>query len=141
MVEVGQVLSLRIRLNNQGIISTTKHPYLIVDVAESDNIIEIAQLDSIAGKEYKVAMKSNKAIFYDNPTETVIDRDSYIQMDNRFLIENFKELEQYRRQPDKLSPQKLSDVLQSYREYHHTHAIDEDKIVYMDQNEILGLNN
>ena len=33
-LEVGQVLSLRIRFNNSGTISKGKHPYLIVDIDE-----------------------------------------------------------------------------------------------------------
>lgn len=30
-LEVGQVLSLRLRFNNQGDISRVRHPYLIID--------------------------------------------------------------------------------------------------------------
>ncbi|MCM1105723.1 MAG: hypothetical protein NC355_02150 [Blautia sp.] len=78
-LEIGQVLSLRIRFNNEGVISTTCHPYLIVDIDTEFNTVEIAQLDSLAGKEFKAAMRSNKVIYCDNPQETVIDKDSYIQ--------------------------------------------------------------
>lgn len=61
------------------------------------NTIEVAQLDSLAGKEYKAAMKSNKVIYCDDPFEAVIDKDSYIQMDNIFRIELYDGLEKYRR--------------------------------------------
>lgn len=136
-LEVGQVLSLKIRYNNTGLVATSKHPYLIVEV---DDVVEIAQIDSLVGKEFKAAMKSNKTVFCDDPQETVIDKDSYVQLDNSFKIEYFDDLSRYRRQAYKLSPQKLSDVLSSYNTYHETHEIEEIKNVYMDEKEILGLN-
>ena len=140
-VEVGQVITLKIRFNNQGVTSSRPHPYLVVARNNELGTIEIAQLDSLAGKEFKAAKKSNKTIFCDNPQETVIDKDSYIQLDNTFLIEDCIELEtRFRRQTDKLSSEKLEDVLNAYQKYHDTHEIDENKIVYMDRNEILTLN-
>lgn len=59
---VGQVLSLKIRFNNQGDTAARPHPYLVVGVDEELGTIEIAQLDSLKGKEYKAAMRSNKTI-------------------------------------------------------------------------------
>lgn len=41
-LEVGQVLSMKIRFNNTGQISTTKHPYLIVGIDLELNTIEVA---------------------------------------------------------------------------------------------------
>ena len=55
-LEIGQVLSLRIRFNNNNIISSSKHPYLIVDINDEFNTVEIAQIDSLDGKEYKAAI-------------------------------------------------------------------------------------
>ena len=138
MLEVGQVLSLRIRFNNNGLLSRGRHPYLILSV--SDEVIEIAQLDSLEGKEHKAAFNSNKVIYCDEPIETVIDKDSYVQLDNKITLENFDSLTVYRRQEDKLSSGKLHDVLAKYQEYHANHHIDELKIVYMDKDEILSLN-
>lgn len=139
-IEIGQVLSLRIRFNNSGTISSSKHPYLVIDINEEFDTLEIAQIDSLAGKEYKAAKKSNKTIFCDNPLEKVIDKDSYIQLDNTFYIEYFDGLSDYRRQADKLSTLKLCDVISAYREYHEKYSIDEDKQVFMDKNEIVSLN-
>lgn len=139
-LEVGQVLALRIRFNNQGLISPGKHPYLIVAIDFDLNFVEVAQIDSLLGKEYKAAMRSNKTIFCDEPHETVIDKDSYVQLDNIIRIENCPELLNYRRQPDKLSAGKLSDVLAAYIRYHQEHEIDDIKNVYMDKTEILSLN-
>lgn len=96
-LEVGQVLSLKIRFNNSGTISQTNHPYLIIDIDTELNTVEIAQIDSLAGKEYKAAFKSNKVIYCTDPIETVIDKDSYIQMDNTIKIEMYHDLVLYRR--------------------------------------------
>ena len=140
-IEVGQILSLRIRFNNSGDISKSKHPYLVIDINEKFNFIEIAQLDSLEGKEHKALFKGNKVIFCTEPDETVIDKDSYIQMDNTFRIENFSGLSAFRRQNDKLSKLKLASVLNAYKNYHDKNEISENKIVYMDQAEIMSLNN
>ena len=139
-IEVGQVLSLKIRFNNEGAVSTRNHPYLVIEVDDVFDVIEIAQIDSLAGKEYKAAFASNKTIFCDEPQEKVIDKDSYVQLDNTFRVEQFPEIVRYRRQTDKLSHGKLTAVIQAYKKYHETHNIDESKNVYMDKEELLNLN-
>ena len=50
-IEVGQVLSLKIRYNNSGNVSSVAHPYLVVGVNYELNVVEIAQLDSLRGME------------------------------------------------------------------------------------------
>lgn len=140
-IEIGQVLSLRIRFNNTGTVSSLRHPYLVVGIDDNIGVVEIAQIDSLAGKEFKAAFISNKTIYYDNPTETVIDKDSYVQLDNTIHIEYFENLSHYRRQKDKLSESKLNDVLEAYNNYHKRYEISEDKQVYMDEQEIDNLNN
>ena len=139
-LKVGQVLSLKIRFNNHGDIAQTRHPYLIVKIEYSVGVVEIAQIDSLSGKEYKAMMKSNKIILCDNPTETVIDKDSYIQLDNSFQIQCFEGLSKYRRQIDTLSDKKLQEVLEAYTTYHETHEINDDKLVFMSRTEIEKLN-
>lgn len=141
MLEIGQVITLRIRFNNSGSISIKKHPYLIVDINELFNYVEVVQIDSLAGKEYKAAFRSNKVILSTNPDEAVIDKDSFVQLDNKFTIECYAELVKYRRQVDKLSIGKLQKVVEAYKKYHANHHIDENKIVYMDREEIEELNN
>jgi hypothetical protein len=139
-LEIGQVLSLKIRFNNAGDLAIQKHPYLIVDIDLFLNIVEIAQIDSLAGKEYKAARKFNKTIFCDNPHETVIDKDSYVQLDNSLKIEYFNDLSKFRRQKDKLSEGKLNSVLAAYKRYHNTYEIADTKDVYMTKDEVLELN-
>lgn len=140
-LEIGQVLSLKIRYNNSGLISQCKHPYLIVDIDNEFNTVEIAQIDSLYGKEYKAAKRSNKVIYCDNPWETVIDKDSYIQLDNKFLIELYHGLVRFRRQLDRLSPIKMEEVLKAYRQYHAMYHIDENKQVYMSKDELERIQN
>lgn len=112
---------------------------MIVDIDTELNTVEIAQLDSLIGKEYKAAMRSNKVIYCDNPQETVIDKDSYIQLDNTLKLELYDDLKKFRRQNDKLSQGKLNSVLQAYQKYHANHEIDENKQVYMTQGELESL--
>ncbi len=140
-LEVGQVISAKIRFNNSGLKSSANHPYLIMGIDLELETVEIAQLDSLKGKEYKAAMRSNKVIYCDEPIETVIDKDSYVQLDNTFRVELYDGLSKYRRQTDKLSEDKLKDVLKSYRIYHEIHHIDENKQVYMDRKEFEDLQN
>jgi hypothetical protein len=138
-IEVGQILSLKIKFNNcPGKISDTKHPYLVVAVDYSLNRIEIVQLDSLKGKEYKAAKESNKVVWHDG--ESVIDKDSYVQLDNKFTIENNVGLERFRRQTDKLSNDKLSDIINSYLNYQQIHPIDSNKCVDMTFSDILSWN-
>ncbi len=139
-IEVGQVLALKVRFNNHGDVARSAHPYLVVDLEEDLEVVEIAQIDSLKGKEWKAFRRSNKVIYSTDPTETVIDKDSYVQLDNTLQVEDFSGLERFRRQKDKLSAVKLADVLRAYRDYHATHEIDEAKNVYMNQQEILELN-
>lgn len=138
-LEVGQVLSLKIRFNNNGVISNGNHPYLIISTRDDEvKCIEIAQLDSL--KPYKLIYKSNKPIYCKNPDEIVIDEDSYIQLDNKIQIEYFDELIQYRRQSDKLSNNKLNEILEAYKNYHKINIIESNKIVYITKLEFLGYN-
>ena len=56
-------------------------------------------------------------------------------------MELYGDLTRYRRQIDKLSEDKLNDVLKSYQSYHENHHIDENKQVYMGREEFESLQN
>lgn len=60
-------------------------------------------------------------------------------MDNTLKVELYEGLEKYRRQTDTLSAKKLNEVLRAYNTYHDQYQIDEDKQVYMSQEELEGL--
>lgn len=139
-LEVGQVISLRIRMGFCGVFKD-KHPYLILAIRESDNVIEIGQLHSMEGKLFEIISETNKAIYQGFPDETVIDQDSFIQLDNTILIEYFDELSDYRRQKDKLSSNKLQKVINAYETYHKKHHIAEDHTIYLNRQDIEKLNN
>ena len=142
MIEKGQVLSLKIRFNNNGIVASKAHPVLVIDVDLERNFIEIAHIDSITeDKKWKALLKSNVTIKKHNPTETVIDKDSFVQIDNIIQLEYFPELIRKRRQKDKLSAPKFEKVVTRYMEYKENEWIDDDKKVFMTKEEIISLNN
>ncbi len=138
-VEIGQVLSLKLRFNRSGVIAIEKHPYLIVKIIDNDTI-EVAQFDKVRGKAWKLALESNMAVDCDNPKETVLDEDSFIQKDNTIQLEYFDDIINYRRQTDKLSAEKLKNVISEYNDYHNKHQIDEDKQIYITKSELIALN-
>ena len=136
---IGQVLSLRIRIDYYGVFPD-KHPYLILDIREEDNVIEVGQLHSLEGKLFEAIDNKNKVIFNTNPQEVVIDKDSFIQKNNTILLEYYDGIEKYRRQKDTLSSNKLECVIKAYKEFHAKNEIPESRIVYLDKDEIEKLN-
>ncbi|HIT10612.1 MAG TPA: hypothetical protein IAC24_03330 [Candidatus Onthousia faecigallinarum] len=141
MIEIGQVLSLKIRFNNSGVVANQAHPVLVVNVDKEKNILEIAHIDSITEeKKWKTLLKGNVTIKKDNPPETVIDKDSFVQIDNIIQLELFPELVRKRRQTEKLSEIKLKKVLDRYDNYKKNEWIDDDKKVFMTKEEIILLN-
>ena len=138
MVEVGQVLWLKIRFNNNGDIAKNKHPYLVVEV--TDDYIEVAQRDTIKGKERKAILRSNKVVDVENPQETVFNESGFVQLDNKFTFENYDGISDYLQTTDKLSKGKLEDVISEYIEYQSKYGVDENKIVHMTKEEIEKLN-
>ena len=139
-LKLGQVIWIKARFNNSGAVSATKHPYIIIGHSKEMGYYEVAQFDSLAGKEYKAMMSSNKVIFCYNPDETVISKDSYVQMDNKFMIEEYPELAKYRSTKDTLSKSKFDDLVAAYTKYQRSHQIDDNKIVYMTKEEVEDLN-
>lgn len=141
MIEIGQVISLKIRFNNSGTVASVAHPVLVLDVDKEKNILEVAHIDSITEeKKWKALLKTNVTIRKSNPTETVIDKDSFVQIDNIIQLENFPKLETKRRQIDKLSNEKFNKVLKKYSEYKDNEWIDDNKKVFMTKEEIILLN-
>ena len=141
MIEIGQVISLKIRFNNSGTVASVAHPVLVLDVDKEKNILEVAHIDSITEeKKWKALLKTNVTIRKSNPTETVIDKDSFVQIDNIIQLENFPKLETKRRQIDKLSNEKFNKVLKRYSEYKDNEWIDDNKKVFTTKEEIILLN-
>lgn len=138
-LKIGQIIALNLRVNNEGTV-LQGHPYLILDIDEEQGLLEVAQVDSLEGKEFKAAKKSNKIIYCDEPVETVIDKDSYIQLDNSIVLEYFDDLELMRRQESTLSTDKLKDVIHSYNKYHQNYIISDNKQVYISKSELKGYN-
>ena len=141
MIEIGQVISLKIRFNNFGTVASVAYPVLVLGVDKEKNILEVAHIDSISEeKKWKALLKTNVTIKKLNPPETVIDKDSFVQIDNIIQLENFPKLEIKRRQTDKLSNEKFNKVLKRYNEYKENEWIDDNKKVFMTKEEIISLN-
>ncbi len=148
IVRVGEILHIKMRFNNTGAISKTRHPYIIFKVDGKNSVLEIIQLDSIKPKNIKRLLhyKTRSGISptfivpVSNPQETVICKDSFAQLDNKFTIENFVGIEKFRRDTDKLSDKKLQSLFAKYKEYHRQEFIDENKQVYITKEELLSLN-
>ncbi len=135
---VGQVLWLKIRFNNNGDVSNIEHPYLILDIDDGVKLLEVGQMDSL--KPYKLIYRSNKPIYITNPNETVLTKDSYIQLDNQIQIEYFDDLKKFRKTEDTLSQARLAAILTDYKEYRENHIISPEKSVYLTKSEIMQYN-
>ena len=141
MIEIGQVLSLKVRFNNSGTVASVSHPILVLNIDYDKKILEVAHIDSITEeKKWKALLNSNVTIKKDNPDEKVIDKDSFVQIDNIIQLEYFPELEIKRRQSDKLSDKKFKKVLDRYLKYKENEWIDDNKKVFMSKEEIVSLN-
>ncbi|MDR0930429.1 MAG: hypothetical protein LBM38_01600 [Clostridiales bacterium] len=143
MFEVGQLLWLKFRFNNSGDVSNVKHPYVIANIDEQNKTIEIIQLDSIDFNKnaFWAFKKCSCIIDVDNPKETVITKDSFAQLNNRFTIDLYDELNKYRRTKNKLSDDKLHHLLKKYKEYHDNNTVEDNKIVHISKEELENLNN
>ena len=106
----------------------------------NDEYIEVIAIDKTAVKLQNLYYPYNKYINSDNPKETVIYEDSYAQLNTKLTLELFSELSDYRRTKDLLSKDKLTELLQDYKEYQTKNKIKEERIVHMTKYEILELN-
>ena len=141
MIEVGQVLWLKVRFNNNSEVATCEHPNLVLVVSKDENYVEVCLVDSLK-EDNMWRMLTDEVIKLPigNPEETVISRDSYAQLNNTIRIELFPELDKAKLCEDKLSKQKLKNVKKMYYEYRETHYIEDSRTVYMDKQEIILLN-
>ena len=138
-LKVGQVLWLVFRFNNTGTVSDSTHPYVITSISDAE--IGLVQLDSLKeGNRLHAFSKHSKVVYCSFPAESVIQTDSYAQLNNRFSVDNYSALIRYRQSENTLSDARLDDLLSAYNDYHATYAIDENRIVHMSQEEVEELN-
>jgi hypothetical protein len=141
MIEVGQVLWMKLQFNKTGDIASVEHPVLILNINVSKKVIEVGHLDHLDEVNYyKALLPYNHLIEKSNPEESVILADSYLQMNNLFTLEYFKGLEKLRRTSNKLSTMKLKYALKEYNLYHKNNKLDDNRIVFMNKNMIMQLN-
>jgi len=105
-----------------------------------ENIIEVIAIDKARDRAYQLLSQNNKFVSCNSPLETVISENSYAQLNNKFTIEYFKGLENYRRTKDKLSNRKLNEILKAYRDFHKNNIIKEERTVHMTKKDILDMN-
>ena len=134
---VGQVLWLKIRYQKDKV-SNIKHPLLIAKINKKS--IELIAIDKIKGQLYNLYYPFNKYISCTNPIEKVISKDSYAQLNNKIIIENFESLKKYRKTINTLSKNKLKELLNDYFEYQKNTIIKEERIVYIKKEELKELN-
>lgn len=136
-LEVGQVLWLNVKYQ-KNVESKVEHPMLICRVEKKT--IEVIALDKTAGKLHQLFHKYNYFINSLNPKESVIFEDSYAQLNTKLTIELTEELIGARKTVNKLSYDKLQDLIKAYYEYQENNKIDADRVVHMSSTEILKLN-
>lgn len=136
-LEVGQVLWLNVKYQ-KNVESKVEHPMLICRVEKK--FIEVIALDKTAGKLHQLFHKYNYYINSSNPKESVITADSYAQLNTKLTIELTEELIGARKTVNKLSYDKLQDLIKAYYEYQENNKIDADRVVHMSSTEILKLN-
>lgn len=136
-LEVGQVLWLNVKYQ-KNVESKVEHPMLICRVEKKT--IEVIALDKTAGKLHQLFHKYNYFINCLNPKESVIFEDSYAQLNTKLTIELTEELIGARKTVNKLSYDKLQDLIKAYYEYQENNKIDADRVVRMSSTEILKLN-
>jgi hypothetical protein len=141
-LQIGQVLSFTLPLNNSENNEMIKgsHPYIIIEVDDSADIVELVQFSSLEGKEFEAINNCNKIIYKENPNETVIDTDSFARLNYKITVDFFNDLINYRRQADRLSVPKLNGIVDAYKKYHKDNIIDDDKIIHVSEQRILELN-
>ena len=136
-LEVGQVLWLNVKYQ-KNVEYKIELPILIWK--KKKKTIEVIALDKTAGKLHQLFHKYNYFINCLNPKESIIFEDSYAQLNTKLTIELTEELIGARKTVNKLSYDKLQDLIKAYYEYQENNKIDADRVVHMSSTEILKLN-
>jgi hypothetical protein len=105
-----------------------------------DDYIEVIALDKTKDKLYQLFHNYNYYINCESPKEKVILEDSYAQLNTKLTIENGEQLKKARKTVEKLSKNKLKDLLTEYNRYQNNNKISIERIVHMKIGEILELN-
>ncbi len=138
-LEIGQVLWLKVKYQPD-IIAKVPHPMLVAIENIEDNNIEVIAIDKAKDKIYQLFNEANFFIDSENPKENVISMDSYAQLNNRLKIEYFPELVKFRKTKEKLSKEKLNELLTAYKEYQDNNFIPDRRQIYMSKEDILKWN-
>ena len=138
-LEVGQVLWLKVRYKTN-VVAKQAHPMLVAIISIDGEKIEVIAIDKARDKISQLYNEANYFLDSENPKEKVIYVDSYAQLNNTLTIEYFPELTQFRKTKEKLSQDKLEDLINDYKIYHKKNFIPDERKVHMTKDEILKLN-
>lgn len=138
-LEVGQVLWLRVRYKTN-VVAEVVHPMLVAIIDIDEDKIEVIAIDKAKDKLAQLYSEANYFLDSENPKEKVIKQDSYAQLNNTLTIEYFPELTKYRKTSEKLSKEKLYDLINDYKQYHRNNFIPDERKVHMSKDEIIKLN-
>lgn len=138
-LEVGQILWLKVRYKTN-VVADKIHPMLVALIDIDEDKIEVIAIDKARDKISQLYNEANYFIDSENPKEKVIYVDSYAQLNNTLTIEYFPELIKYRKTTEKLSYNKLIDLINDYKIYHKNNFIPDERKVHMTKEEILKLN-
>lgn len=130
----GQILWLRLSFEKGGEFSNIHHPYLVIDVDDGIEIVEVLQFDSLKGREYYLFEKGNMEIQAEG--ETVLSEDSYVQLGKIIKLQQFEELTNFRKTTDRLSRTKFEKILWKRGEFIRFNDIDDKHILYFTKEEI-----
>lgn len=138
-LEVGQILWIKVRYQTS-LVADYAHPMLVAIIDIDEEKIEVIAIDKARDKISQLYSEANYFIDSENPREKVIYVDSYAQLNNTLTIEYFPELIQFRKTKEKLSQEKLKDLINEYKMYHKNNFIPDERKVHMTKEEILKLN-
>lgn len=136
-LEVGQILWLKVRYKTN-VVAEKAHPMLVAIIDIDEDKIEVIAIDKAKEKLYQLYSQAN--YFLDSDNEKVIYVDSYAQLNNTLTMDYFPELTKFRKTTEKLSKEKLEDLINDYKIYHKENFIPDERIVHMSKEEILELN-
>ncbi|WP_242845953.1 hypothetical protein [Clostridium botulinum] len=112
LMKTGQGLWLELNYADGGM---HNYPRTFLIMSVNDEYIQMLNVSSLNGKQYKVGFKSNKNIEYYKPP---FWKQSFVKLDGLYILENDKRLEDFLVQDHRrIKPSQLLDIQSAYTEY------------------------
>lgn len=141
MLEIGQVLWLKLPFGKTDAVSEIYHPYLILSINSFGvQLVEAGQMDSENDHPWEVLNGKKIPVDNINPDETVIYKPSYLQTDRKIQIEYFEGLAQYLDTTDKLSQKKFDKIINGYYDKRQKYGSDNFRDMYFTEERVVEYN-